>query len=443
MITAWWELEFNHCVGPEFEFTRVERILIAGRAVWFHLGKLFWPANLTFIYPRWQIDSGAWWQYLFPLGGGGLAGRDVGDPASDARPAGGRLVFRRHAVSRVGFLQPVHVPLFARRRPLPVSGKPGDHYVVFGRRGAAAAAPEGWGKVAGAAACLALLAVLAVLTWRQSRMYADAETLFRTTIDRNPECWLAHNNLGKALADRGHTDEAITHFSKSLEIRPDNWEAHSNLGVILAERGQFDEAFAHHRKALESRTDNPVVYANFGVAMARRGQLDEAIAQCRKALEIDPEFAGARQNLEGYLADRERTLTELAGQREMLRARPGTLISSEIRPGGWRPTPMPSSETAERPLSWPNGLLNLPMARDRRFSGRWLPPTPRPDGSPRPCKPGGGPWTLPGNKASCPWPSSFCPRSGCMKPGGHFTSCSRSRLFRRRRGMAPGHAPPP
>ncbi len=68
MVTAWWELQVNHCVGPEFQFTPVERLLIASRAVWFHLWKLCWPTKLTFFYPRWQIDSGAWWQYLFPLG---------------------------------------------------------------------------------------------------------------------------------------------------------------------------------------------------------------------------------------------------------------------------------------------------------------------------------------------------------------------------------------
>ncbi len=68
MITTWWELTLNRCVGPAFQFTPVERLLIAGRAIWFHLWKLCWPVKLTFIYPRWQMDSAAWWQYLFPLG---------------------------------------------------------------------------------------------------------------------------------------------------------------------------------------------------------------------------------------------------------------------------------------------------------------------------------------------------------------------------------------
>ena len=89
---------------------------------------------------------------------------------------------------------------------------------------------EGRVRVMGQVGCLALVAVLAVLSWRQSRMYADIETLYRTTIDRNPDCWMAHNNLGNALADRGQVDEAIAHYQKALEIKPDYAEAHNNLG---------------------------------------------------------------------------------------------------------------------------------------------------------------------------------------------------------------------
>ncbi|MES2169172.1 MAG: alcohol dehydrogenase catalytic domain-containing protein, partial [Actinomycetota bacterium] len=29
--------------------------------------KLVWPAPLMFMYPKWAIDGGVWWQYLFPL----------------------------------------------------------------------------------------------------------------------------------------------------------------------------------------------------------------------------------------------------------------------------------------------------------------------------------------------------------------------------------------
>ena len=72
MISAWYELTINECVGREFQFTPLERCLIAGRSVWFYLGRLCWPTTLTFIYPRWSIDVGAWWQYLFPLAAAGL-----------------------------------------------------------------------------------------------------------------------------------------------------------------------------------------------------------------------------------------------------------------------------------------------------------------------------------------------------------------------------------
>ncbi len=53
-------------VGSDFAFGYLERCLIAGRAVWFYLGKLVWPLDLVFFYPRWQVSRGECRQYLFP-----------------------------------------------------------------------------------------------------------------------------------------------------------------------------------------------------------------------------------------------------------------------------------------------------------------------------------------------------------------------------------------
>jgi hypothetical protein len=58
--------------GADYALGVMDRILIAGRAAWFYVGALLWPSNLTFNYPRWVIDSGIWWQYLFPAALAGL-----------------------------------------------------------------------------------------------------------------------------------------------------------------------------------------------------------------------------------------------------------------------------------------------------------------------------------------------------------------------------------
>ena len=69
-----------------------------------------------------------------------------------------------------------------------------------------------WNRPGGYIMCLALLAILAGLTWQQSQMYADAETLYRTTIAENSDCWVAYNDLGKVLDDCGQVDEAVALF---------------------------------------------------------------------------------------------------------------------------------------------------------------------------------------------------------------------------------------
>ncbi len=53
--------------GAGFGFSVGERVLIAGRAVWFYMGKFFWPVGLLTVYPKWGIDVGAAVQWVFPV----------------------------------------------------------------------------------------------------------------------------------------------------------------------------------------------------------------------------------------------------------------------------------------------------------------------------------------------------------------------------------------
>ncbi len=61
-------IQKTYVKGSGLSLTFLQRFLLAGHAAWFYLAKLVWPSNLTLIYPRFTIDSGAWWQYLYPAG---------------------------------------------------------------------------------------------------------------------------------------------------------------------------------------------------------------------------------------------------------------------------------------------------------------------------------------------------------------------------------------
>src|SRR5207247_6777141 len=54
--------------GPEWSLSVAQRMLIAGRAIWFYVGKIFVPVKLTFIYPRWDVSASDPLQWVYPIG---------------------------------------------------------------------------------------------------------------------------------------------------------------------------------------------------------------------------------------------------------------------------------------------------------------------------------------------------------------------------------------
>jgi tetratricopeptide (TPR) repeat protein len=297
VLTAWVERKLIGAEGVAFELTIVERSLIAGRVIWFYLGKLFWPGELIFVYPRWHVSQGVWWQYLFPLAAILLLVVLFVLRRRWRGPLAGVLFF-------VGTLFPVLG--FCNVFPF-IYSFVADHFQYLASLGIITLVSAGvglsllrwglWGQPPAYVLCGITLTILALLTWRQSRMYTDIETLYNTTIIRNPECWMAHIWLGSLAFSRGHVDEAIVHYQKALEIKPDSVMAHNNLGAAMQSQGRMDDAIAHFRRAVEIDPRYGGMRFNLANALASRGRINEAIAQYQKTLEMEPHFQEAHGNL--------------------------------------------------------------------------------------------------------------------------------------------------
>lgn len=112
-----------------------------------------------------------------------------------------------------------------------------------------------------------------------------------------PDSAEVRRNFGNALLRAGRADEAARHYRKALELKPGFAEAQANLGTALLTLGRPAEAVEALRQALAGMEDNAELHNALGVALAQLGKTVEAAEQFRKALTVEPNHAGARQNL--------------------------------------------------------------------------------------------------------------------------------------------------
>lgn len=356
-LTLWMEVEHVGASGAEWSLTLLQRLLLAGRVLWFYAGKIFWPLEHCFVYPRWEIDTGAWWWYLFPLGAlAAIAACWLLRRRLGRGPLAALLYYAGTLFPALGFLNvyPMRYSWVA------------DHFqylagiglIVLACGWAAARLAEARPGVrrAGVVAGMLVIALLGTLSWRQGHAYADRETLWRDTLAKNPGAWIAHNNLAGLLTESGRFGEAIEHYREALRLRPGDADVHANLGLALAgagdldeaaaeyrlalaadaenaglharlaeleeERGELEQAAAHYREALRLEPGNAQRHTRLGAVLAGLGHAGEAMAEYRRALEIDPGFADAHNNLGAALADQGRIAGAVACFLEALRLDP-------------------------------------------------------------------------------------------------------------------------
>ncbi len=306
LFTSWVERNYVGAEGPDFALTLLERCLLAGRVIWFYLAKLAWPVNLVFVYPHWTLDTGVWWQYLFPLGVLALAAALMLLARRQRGPLAGFLFFAGTLFPVLGFLN-VYPFIYSYVA---------DHFQYLACLGVVVAAasgltlalarmPASFGRTAPVVPVV-LLTMLAVLTWRQSATYRDVETLYRDTLRHNPSSWFAENNLGAFLSEtEGRLPEATAHIDAALRIKPSSAEAHYNLGNALAKiPGRIPDAISQYETALQLRPNFPEAEDNLGALLSKiPGHLPDGISHLEASLRLRPNFPSALTNLGAALSD--------------------------------------------------------------------------------------------------------------------------------------------
>jgi tetratricopeptide (TPR) repeat protein len=286
--------------GADFDLSTPGHVLLAGRAIWFYLGSLVWPLRLNFIYPRWDIDGAAWWQWLFPFAVLATLAWFWAIRRRSRSPFASFALFVGSLFPVLGFVS-LYGALYSRVW---------DHWqyladlAPLALAGIGLASAGSWAgprfRSAGLALGVALCVLLGALTWRRCAEFQSDEVLYRTTLARNPDSWMAHNNLGLILAaSPSGLPEAIENYRAALRLRPNYSAAHNNLAeALLKTPGGLSEAVGQFEAALHLEPESAELHYNYANALAMEpGRQAGAVSEYEEALRLKPDFMMAHNNL--------------------------------------------------------------------------------------------------------------------------------------------------
>ncbi len=323
LVTVWFQ--YNRSIGDDIVRTDsfMSRLAGAGWVVWFYLYKTVFPYTLSFVYPRWQIDSTAIVSYLPGMVLLGLLFYFWRHRTSWGRPfLFGMGYFVVTLFPMVGFLN-----IYYMRYSLVA-----DHYQYQSMIGIIALVTGcgyyGFKKLNGnlrravLGAVLLIISLLSLQTWKMGRLYKDPETLFLDTIAKNPNCWMANYNLGHSLQEDEAYTRAMKYYAEAFRIDPTNPDPLNNMGNIVLKAGKVEDAMAYFRKALAIRPNFSESYYNMGCALQAIGRYPEAADNFYRSLQINPRNEKAHNNLANTLASQGRFSQALAHYNKALKLKP-------------------------------------------------------------------------------------------------------------------------
>ena len=298
--TAFLERTHVNADGADFSWSYAERVLIAGRAFAFYLQKLVWPQGLIFFYPKWQIDAHAPLAWFYPIAVVAVFGalfalrRRWGVGPFLALVVYGVLIFPALGFFNVYFMRFSYVQNHFQY----LAGVPVLAFIAAVAARVLEPASLNVRITIGAAVTL----LCSWLTFSESAQFRDYETLFLTTLERNPDAWVAAYNLGNYYQGRQEREAAIVKYRAALRVRPHDPQILTNLGATLAETGHLTEALGALREAVRLRPEHVDSQLNLASALELDRKPALAVVAYREALRLRPSSIRAKRQLAWLLA---------------------------------------------------------------------------------------------------------------------------------------------
>jgi tetratricopeptide (TPR) repeat protein len=142
-----------------------------------------------------------------------------------------------------------------------------------------------------------LLLFYSILTVERNTVWFNNYTLWSDALEKSPDSYLVHHNLGTAYFQAGYLEAAKKEYEEALRIKPTALGTRYNLGILYAKKDQVDLAEAEFQKILELSPWHAEAHYNLGLLYDRQKRWDEAISAYQSALRFRPDYVEAHNNL--------------------------------------------------------------------------------------------------------------------------------------------------
>ena len=125
----------------------------------------------------------------------------------------------------------------------------------------------------------------------EQKNYPEALKEYKEILDKNPDLYQIHRNIGNCYYETGDYDSALEHYLIVFEREPLSAEIIVSIGTIYIAKRDVDKALEYFNKIDEKSITSPLVFYNLGILLFKKGETDKAIEYHKKALSLDPKNA--------------------------------------------------------------------------------------------------------------------------------------------------------